>query len=264
MSGLYHTLNVGAESLFATRQGVDTAGHNIANAQTEGFSRQRVSLGQRQPSEVRSVIIGNGVFVKNISRAHDRFLEKHLNETIQDHGQSEAFYAELSNIEDIFSPELDASVSDEMSSFFNRLRDMSNFPEDLTVRAAVREKASSLSDAFLRVDSSLRAAQRDVNDRIEGETREINNLLRGIAGLNINIQNLEAGDDREANDLRDQQDKMIRELSKKMEVHYYRGDMGMVVLRGPAETLLVDRAHSATVEATLKEGTPNYWNLLVN
>lgn len=263
MSGLYHTLGVGAESLFTTRQGVDTAGHNIANAQTEGFSRQRVNVGQRDPSHVRNVIIGNGVFVKNISRAHDRYLEKHLNETTQQFGQSESYFQELSNIEDVFSPELNASIADEMSDFFNRLRDLSNLPEDLTARTAVREKASSLADAFLRVDYALRLAQSDVNDRIVGETSEINKLLDGIASLNVNIQNLEAGDQQEANDLRDQQDRMVRQLSEKMEVNYYRGDMGMIVLRGPAETLLVDRGHSASVEAIVKPDTPNHWDLVV-
>ena len=78
MAGLKHTLNVGSESLFASRQGVDTTGHNIANAHTEGFSRQRVNLETRVPSQSRGVVIGNGVFVKNIDRAHDKFLEKQL------------------------------------------------------------------------------------------------------------------------------------------------------------------------------------------
>ena len=64
MAGLKHTLNVGSESLFASRQGVDTTGHNIANAHTDGYSRQRVNLETRVPSQSRGVVIGNGVFVK--------------------------------------------------------------------------------------------------------------------------------------------------------------------------------------------------------
>ena len=263
MAGLYHSLNVGAESLFASRQGVDTAGHNIANAQTEGYSRQRLNLATRIPSETHSVIIGNGAYVKNIARAHDKFLESHLNETSQDLGQTESYYSELNKLEDIFSPELNASVADEISGFFTRLRELSNFPEDLTIRTAVREKAGGLSAAFLRVDNSLRSAQSDVNDKIRGETDEINDLLDSIAKLNINIQNLEAGDDREANDLRDKQDAMLRELSGKMETHYYRGDMGMIVVRGPAETLLVDRGGNAHVKAKLKGGSVDHWDLVV-
>ena len=89
MAGLKHTLNVGSESLFASRQGVDTTGHNIANAHTDGYSRQRVNLETRVPSQSRGVVIGNGVFVKSIDRAHDKFLEKQLNLSNMKKGYSE-------------------------------------------------------------------------------------------------------------------------------------------------------------------------------
>lgn len=263
MSGLYHTLNIGAESLFATRQGVDTAGHNIANAQTEGYSRQRVDITQRHPSEMRGVVIGNGVFVKNITRAHDQFLEKHINQTAQDTGYSQKFFNSVKALEDIYSPELNASVADEVGVFFSRMRELGNYPEDITIRTSVQESAESVSRSFRRVDDELRRAQVDFNDQILGEVGEINTLVEGIAELNIAIQSTEAGPDRSANDLRDQQDRMLRELNSKVEINYYRGDLGMVVVRGPGETLLVDRGHHRKFDTILKKDSPNFWDIVV-
>ena len=250
MGGLKHTLNIGAESLFATRQGVDTAGHNIANANTEGYSRQRVNLEQRVPSETRNVIIGNGVFVKNITRAHDKFLERQLNQSNQDLGKSQAKLEAMKPLEEIYSPQLNASVAEEMNAFFTAIHELSSFPEEVIVRSNVKEKADGLISSFKRVDNSLKRFRSDINDRIEGEAVEISTLLKDIAKLNTAIVALESGDIREASDLLDKQDLLLRKLTGKIDINYYRGDRGMVVVRGPQETLLVERGHFADVAVT--------------
>ena len=264
MSGLLHTLNIGAESLYASRQGVDTAGHNIANAQTEGFSRQRVNLEQRYPSETRGVLIGNGVFVKNITRAHDKFIEKQINETNQNLGQSNARYESMKPIEDIYSPELNSTLSAEIDRFFNSLQDLSNFPEEITVRTSVRENAQNLVDAFHRIDSSLKSQRDDINSRVQGEVGEVSTLLNEIAKLNIAIKTAETTANPEANDLLDQQDKMLRDLTKRIDVNYYRGEQGMVVVRGPRETLLVDRGFPASFGVVRKSDGSNMYDVVVD
>ncbi len=250
MGGLYHTLNIGAESLFASRQGVDTAGHNIANAQTEGYSRQRVNLEQRHPSETRGVIIGNGVFVKNITRAHDQFVERQINDTNQSVGHSSARFEGLKAIEGIYSPELNNTLASEIDRFFNSLQDLSNFPEELTARTAVRENAQNVVDSFKRIDSSLKDQREDLNKRIQGETEEVSTMLQEIAKLNVAIKTAETSASPEVSDLLDQQDKILRDLTQKIDVNYYRGEHGMVVVRGPQETLLVDRGFPARFGVT--------------
>ncbi|MBC7660371.1 MAG: flagellar hook-associated protein FlgK [Chitinophagaceae bacterium] len=248
MSGLFHSLNIGSESLFASRQGVDTAGHNIANAQTEGFSRQRVNLETRAPSETRGVVIGNGVFVKNISRAHDSFLEKQLNDTHQEMGHSTARFDSLKPLENIYSPELGNGISAELDKFYNSLQDLSNFPEELPVRTGVRESAQNVVNAFRHTDESLKVQRDDINNRIQGEVQEASGMIADIANLNIAIKGAETSSSKEVPDLMDQQDKILRELTKKMDISYYRGDQNMVVVRGPSETLLVDRGEAARMD----------------
>lgn len=263
MSGLYHTLGVGAESLFTSMQGVDTAGHNIANAQTEGYSRQRVNAVFRIPSESRGLVIGNGVVVDNITRAHDRFLEKQLNEVHQDFGEMDAKLETLKRMEGIYSPELDASVADEIGSFFNALQDLSSFPDELITRTNVVETADNLINTFRRIDDSLRVAKDDINGRIQGEVEEINVILTHIAELNRSISTLEAGKVGEANDLRDQQDRLLRDLTQRFDINYYRSDNGMLTIRGPGETLLVDRSFKAEMVVSTMEDRTGMFDLQV-
>ncbi|MBF0442448.1 MAG: hypothetical protein HQK54_11130, partial [Oligoflexales bacterium] len=169
MSGLFHTLGIGAESLFTSRQGVDTAGHNIANAQTEGYSRQRVNVTERDPSETRGVIIGNGVYAKNISRAHDKYIEREIVNANQTSGRNNTKFELLKTIEGIYSPELNSSPADELTKFFASLQDLSVFPEELIVRTNVKETAGNLVKSFHRLDFGLRNSQNDINERLSGE-----------------------------------------------------------------------------------------------
>lgn len=247
MGSLYHTLGIGAQSLYANRQGVDTAGHNISNAQTEGFSRQRVNLTQRDPSDSGGIIIGNGSYAESITRTHDSFLEKQLNYAVQTSGRSNSMSEGLEGIEQIFSPEMQNSVTDELTKFFNSLQDLSSYPEEMPIRTSVREAAQSAVNAFHRVDAALRQNQSFMDDKLEGMAIEVNGMLNEIASLNTAILSLEAGREGQANDLRDQQDRLVRTLSEKMDIDYYKNETGNLVIRGPDQTLLVDRGYAARV-----------------
>lgn len=247
MPSLFHTLNVGAEALYATRQGVDTTGHNIANAQTPGYSRQKVNITQRTPLDVRNLVIGNGVFVQNITRAHDKFIEKQMNVANQDAGRSRAFHDSIKLVESIFSPELEASVADEMTHFFNSIQDLSNFPEDFTVRTSVLESAKNLCASFKRVDNNLRDVRTGINEELLHKTEGLSRNLKEIADLNVKIQMLEVGHEETANDLRDQRDRLLRDVSQQIDCNYFVDKFGMVVVRGPKEVTLVEGGNASTI-----------------
>jgi len=245
--GLNHTLNIGSEALKTSRQGVDTASHNISNAQVEGYSRQRVNAKARHPLERNGLIIGNGVYVENISRAHDNMIEKQLVATNQEASMSSARHETLSVLETVFSPELSANISDEIGNFFNSMQDLANFPEELTARTAAKQSAQNLAASFRRTDNDLRRNQGDFNDKIIQEAQEINDICSAIGTLNIRIKESEIYPGAEANDLRDQQEKLLRDLSGKIEISHYEDGNGMLFIRGPNQVTLVDRGNSAKV-----------------
>jgi flagellar hook-associated protein 1 FlgK len=241
MPTLYHSLGLGHQGLVVSRQGVDTSGHNIANAQVEGYSRQKVRISQRDPLEKGGNLIGNGVYIKRIERAHDKFIEGQINKANQGFGMSQARSDGLKALELIFSPEQSASISDELSRFFGSLQDLSNFPEDFTVRTNALENAKNLTGAFRSVDTGLKDHRSALDDRVFQKTNELNDKLQEIAGLNVKIRTLETGRGQEANDLRDQRDRLVSEVAKTVDVHYYEDEHGMMLLRGPRETTLVDK-----------------------
>jgi len=247
MAGLFHTLNIGAQSLYATRQGVDTAGHNIANAQVEGYSRQRVNLTQRDPLESMGILIGNGAYVESITRSHDNFIENQLNQAHQEAGHSATRAEAMKSIEEVFSPDLSASISDEATKFFNSLQNLSNFPADATVRTALVEAGHDVAAAFRRVDTSLNANRQGINQKIYDIAHQVTDSARDIANLNVKIQISEGGIGEVANDLRDQRDKLVRELSQQIEIKYYEDEHGMLSIRGPNQVTLVDGGHSSSV-----------------
>lgn len=241
MGGLYHTLGIGEQSLYTTRQGVDTTSHNIANANTEGYSRQRTNVRARDAQFYHGVVVGSGAYVKDITRSHNQFIEKQINRAQQIKGESTGRFEALKGFEPIFSPELSAGVSDEVTNFFNALGDLSTNPDDMAVRTAVREAGRNLSVSIQRVDRDLNQRRLDLNDIVKQECADINSRLMSIAKLNQQIQETEVTPGAFANDLRDQRDLTLRQVTDRLEVNYYEDEFGNVCVRGPDDITLVDR-----------------------
>jgi flagellar hook-associated protein 1 FlgK len=247
MPGLFHILSIGSEGLQAARQGVDTTGHNIANAQVEGYSRQRVNVKPRDPLMMAHYQIGNGAFVKDITRAHDKFIEAQLIRAKQEAGNAAALHDAWKAIELVFSPELTSTIPDQISSFFGSLEDLSASPDDPNIRTAVVESAKDLSLSFKRVDRDLKEHKGALEDKIKIATVEISDKLKAVADLNLKIQVAEAGNPESACDLRDQRDKTVRDLSSLIDIHHYEDLNGMVCVRGPGEVNLVDGVHASSL-----------------
>lgn len=263
MSGLFHSLNIGSESLFANRQGIDTAAHNIANAHTKGFSRQSVELAQRHPSERDGVIIGNGVYTGSIKRSHDKFIEQQVNKANAMVGNNVSRHTSMLNVEAIFSPELASSVTKEMNSFFDAMQGLSNFPEEATVRTNVLEKGKNLAASFRQVDAQLRTQRQGMDDEVMTITGQLTEVTKNIASLNSQIRQAEAGPNLKANDLRDKRDVLVRSLSEMVNITYYEDQFGMMTIRGPGETLLVDRGKSADFSLRINEKNNGMHDVLV-
>ncbi|MEI6834076.1 MAG: flagellar hook-associated protein FlgK [bacterium] len=262
-SGLFHTLNIGEQSLYNTRQGVDTASHNISNANTAGYSRQRVNLKTRQPQYLGGVLAGSGSYIENITRTHNKFVERQLNRAQQSSGEATGRFDGLKSLESIFSPELASGVPDEIGNFFNSLQDLSLSPSDEAIRNSVRENAKSVTSAFKRVNSEVNQRRSDLNEMIVQECVEINSRLNGIRELNIQIQDAEASPGAVANDLRDQRDMLLRELTEKVQINYYEDDAGNFCIRGPDDTLLVDKTSIAEFTATNNGSNDGFADIVI-
>jgi flagellar hook-associated protein 1 FlgK len=191
MASLSHSLNIGSESLMSNRQGIDTTAHNIANAQTDGYSRQDVNLAQKNPIARNGLVIGDGVYVGSIKRAHDQFIEKQVTKATTKNGFSDKLYDNLQDFQLIFSPELESTVTEEMSGFFGALQSLSSTPDDLTARTVLVDQANNVSASFRRVDTEIKEKRASINDTIAARTQEVNDITGQIAKLNVSIQAME-------------------------------------------------------------------------
>ncbi len=260
---LFHSLGIGSESLNASRQGLDTTAHNISNAQTEGYSRQRADIYQREPLVRGGLILGDGAFVGTIERAHDKYIERQVNQLSSQAGYSRMRNDCLLDLEAIYNTENGASLAEQVNQFFGMVNELGRNPEELSVRTAVKEQGANLATVFRRIDSELRRFQDGVNEKIKISTYETNQMLESIASLNAKIAEKEIGPRNKANDLRDQRDLLINKLSDRIQVHYYEDRDGMVTLHGPGDTLLVDRNKSVTFEVTKNLDNNGLYNVAI-
>lgn len=199
---------------------METTGHNLANVNTEGYSRQRVLQQSATPIIQKGVVQGTGARVKSIERIHDNFIEKRLQKAETEKNYNEMRTDQLDQVESLFSEIDKDGLNAVLNKFFNAFRELSSSPENETMRSVVRDTANLVVKDFNRIDKTIETYSRNIDQKMMSEVADVNSLLKGIADLNKKITSLEAAGD-ETGDLRDQRDLSVRELSKSFKIHSY-------------------------------------------
>jgi flagellar hook-associated protein 1 len=207
--GILTTLSLAAQSLKNQQAGIQTTGHNIANAATPGFSRQRVELLTESPTFQGGVMLGQGSKIAGVQRVVDRFLEAGLLTVNRDIGGTEAEHQALAAIQEIFPTT--GGIDTALSAFFGALSDLGNNPSGVSERVSVIGKANAVGAALGQTRELLSASQRNLDDELQSITSRVNLLAEEIAGLNKQISFSEIGTVA-ANDFRDQRQIRIQEL----------------------------------------------------
>jgi flagellar hook-associated protein 1 FlgK len=245
---LNHILNMGSESLHNSRVGVDVTGHNIANAQTPGFSRQRVNLEARHPVQYGNHVLGQGAKIQTVDRLHDKFIEAQWRKEIQLQGANQGEHDGLGRLEALFSPEMSATMRDRVTTFYNSVREFANYPDEQAVRTSLIESGSALAQSINATHSGIAQIQEDVSNEISNSVALINQKLGEVATLNQSIKELEAAHTSRANDLHDRRDAAVRVLSGLIDTQAYKDENDQITLRGPGGSLLVEGPRAAAFE----------------
>ncbi len=228
-------MQTGRSGMIAAKAGISTTGHNIANANTEGYSRQRVHQQTNDPvtSPDHRSFVGRGVNVSRIDRVNDGYLEKQIRRGSMDLAELEEKDLGLTQIEDIFNELHGDGLNRIISKFFNQFRSLSNDPDNESLRQAVREASQSVINDFKRLRTDVIDVQNHLDNRIEGYVQDVNRLAKEIRDLNVRIADYESRAE-PANDLMDHRDIKIKELSDLIEtrVRYDKKNMVSVDLKG--------------------------------
>jgi flagellar hook-associated protein 1 FlgK len=204
------TLSVGAQALKAQQLALQTTGHNVANASTPGYSRQRVDLVSAFPALEGGVFVGQGVDVGGINRIVDRFVEAELLTLHGEVGYSQAESDALESLQEIFP--LTGGVNAALSEFFGALSDLADHPAGSVERISVVAKAQALGQSVGQTRQLLTTARQNLDQDLTGAMERINVVLEQIAFLNREIALGEAGGP-SANDFRDKRQTLLQEIT---------------------------------------------------
>lgn len=247
MAGILSTTISG---LLAFQRGLATASHNVANANTPGYSRQRVELATRTPQLYGSGFIGSGVQVTTVRRQYDEFLAVSLRDSTAGYERLRA-YTELARQVDDLLADPEAGVSPALARFFGALEDVAGNPASVPARQALLGEARNLAARFRDLDARLSELATQINRRLETVVAEINTIAGSIARLNTEIIRLEgASGGQPPNDLLDRRDELVRQLAEKVAVTVAKQDDGAYnVFIGKGQALVVG-GQAATLKAT--------------
>jgi flagellar hook-associated protein 1 FlgK len=241
-------LGIAISGLLAFQRGLATTGHNIANVNTEGYSRQRVELAARLPTASGDGYIGNGVNVATVRRAYDAFLTTQVRTSTAAHSQLDSFYALASQVDGLLA-DPQAGLAPPLQSFFQAVQGVANDPTSIPARQTLLGAAATLADRFHYLDSRLDDLQASVNTQIRTGIAEINDLAGAIATLNERIvQATGASGGQPPNDLLDQRDQLIARLSEWVSVSTVaQSDGALNVYIGNGQTLVLGNRAQALV-----------------
>ncbi|MCK6593600.1 MAG: flagellar hook-associated protein FlgK [Bacteriovoracaceae bacterium] len=222
-------LSVGKSGLFASKKSLEVTGHNLANVNTEGFSRQKVVQSTSIPNTNGGLITGTGVRVNEITRVNDPFLDKRFNLASSGSQYYETRSDHLNQIESIFNEIDNEGLNQIMNRFFNSFRELANQPENETIRSVVRDNASMVVKDFKRIRETLDLQANSIDKKISTSVNEVNQILHHVADLNEKIQSVESNHG-ESGDLRDQRDLALKNLSEYFKIHTYEDEKKRFVI----------------------------------
>lgn len=229
--------SIGQSALTVAQAGVNTAGHNIANAATPGYNRQTVVQMAGQAGRQISANAGMGAQVAEIKRNYSSFLGTQLLSTQSQQSQLGVQFGQIQQIDNLLA---DSSVglAPAMQDFFNSLQDVSTAPADATRRQSVLSSAESVTTRLQDLGSQFDEIAKGVNGQIESSVQELNSVAQRLVGLNqaiVNVKGLPGG---QSNDLLDQRDQVLRDLSQLVKISVSQQDDQVSVYLGNGQPLV--------------------------
>lgn len=224
MANSFAGIEIGKRSLMAHSTQIQTAGHNISNADTEGYSRQRVIVKSFEPiyrpDLERAMVpgqIGQGCDVESINRIKDELLESRIVEqkNVESYWETRDKY--YSMIESVYNEPNDVSVRTNMDKFWQGWQELSTYPESDAARLAVVVRGQTLTNSIQQQYKSLRGIGDQINGDIEAVVKQVNDLSRQIASVNAEIVRSKGLGDN-PNDLMDRRDLLVEKLSSLINV----------------------------------------------
>ena len=233
-------LNTAVSGLLAYQRALATTSHNIANVDTPGYSRQRVTLSTRTPEPAGNGFLGKGVSATSVDRIYDQFLGTQLNNRTSSYNQLDTFYTMASQLDSALGDPA-VGLTPAMENFFNAIQDVANDPTSIPARQVMLSQAESLNQQFLNISQQFDSLKQSTNTQMTNTVTEVNDLASNIAQLNKDIvSGIGATGGQQPNDLLDQRDVLVNKLSEYVNVSTISNTDGSInVYIGTGQSLVL-------------------------
>ncbi|WP_373036658.1 flagellar hook-associated protein FlgK [Sulfurimonas sp.] len=214
MGSIFNTLNIGYSGLNVAQNGINTTSHNISNAETDGYTRQRVVIGASTPLQSGPGNVGNGAEVLDIKRVFDNFVFDRYTAVSADKEYSDFEVKTLENLSTYF-PEIDGvGIKSDLTEFYNMWQTFADNPDNDAIKLALATQTDTLTKHIVYTQDQVKDLQSQLNEQLSVNVNEVNSLAKQLADLNKAIEIAEAGDTYTANDLRDKRNVIERSLAR--------------------------------------------------
>ncbi len=227
MSSSFFGLHIALKGLQAQQKGMEVTGHNIANANSKGYSRQQAVLVPGDSIEVSGLRLGTGVDVATVRRMRDDFLDAQTRSTGTQLGYWEAKQDMLRQVEVVYMEPSANGLSNLMTRFWDSWQELSKNPESSAVRVSLVQNATALAGGINKVHADLVSVIEDIDASLEMTVTDINTKTSQIAQLNEQIRSSQSAQ-QAPNDLLDKRTLLINELSEMVDIQVQVTENGMV------------------------------------
>lgn len=261
MSGI---LGTALSGLMAFQRSLDTTSHNIANVNTDGYSRQRVELGTRPAEFTGAGYVGQGVNIATISRSYDQFITNQLTSSTSAFAETNTLSTLASQVDNIISDEA-TGLSPALKSFFNAVNEVANDPSSLPARQVMVSEAGSLTQQFNTLSSRFEDLRNQTNNQMQASVDDINAFAESIAALNNKIatDSSRTSGAQLPNDLMDQRDALVAKIAEKISVSTIAQQDGSIsVFIGQGQSLVLG-VNAAKLSLTGASADPSHKNILM-
>jgi flagellar hook-associated protein 1 FlgK len=240
-------LSTGVSGLLAFQRALDTTSHNIANVGTDGYSRQRAEFVTRPGQATGSGYVGSGVDVSTTTRSYSELLAEQVRTASSSFSNLDTFATQIGRINNLFS-DTTTGLTASLQKFTNALQDVANTPSSVASRQVLLSQAQGLAERLKSYDTQLSTYNQQVESQLTGEATDITTLAQGIAVLNGQINAAIARNRQPPNDLLDQRDRLLDQLSTHLDVSTVKQSDGQVnVFAGSGQPLVLGTNASTIV-----------------
>ncbi len=232
-------LRTSLSGMQAFQRALEITGHNIANANTPGYSRQVAEFTSRPGVNNGVGFIGSGTQISAIKRIYDTLLGQQLNTATTSFSRFDAINSLSSRLDSLLA-DPNTGLNKGLQSFFSAVQDVSNDPGSVTARQVLLGEADGIVQRFRAIDQRLAETETEINQRVVQSVEDINFFARAIADLNTKISRSGGPGDPQPNDLLDQRDTLVRKLAEQVSVSTAKQDDGSLsIFIGSGQSLVI-------------------------